>query len=123
MGKTPATKKDPVASSQAQPGMFLGKEEKQSKASNAAGALPAQTTPVGGVQDLGNGLKLLVKKPGDGKTFPHAGDELTMHYTLTLAGDSSGKVIDSSRARNEPFSFIIGRGEVIRGWDMGVMKM
>merc|ERR1719433_774312 len=59
--------------------------------------------------------------PGDGKTFPKAGDKLTMHYTGTLA--SSGKEFDSSRGRGEPFQFQIGVGQVIRGWDLGVMKM
>merc|ERR1711865_137854 len=75
------------------------------------------------VQDLGDGLKLLVTQAGDGKLFPHPGDLLTMHYTLTLAGDASGRVIDSSRSRGSPFIFTIGRGEVIRGWDQGVMQM
>mmetsp|Transcript_126036 Transcript_126036/g.368274 ORF Transcript_126036/g.368274 Transcript_126036/m.368274 type:complete len:561 (+) Transcript_126036:56-1738(+) len=79
------------------------------------------TEPV--VQDFGDGLQLRVTQAGDGKTFPRAGDLLTMHYTLTLAADTSGKVIDSSRSRNEPFTFTIGRGQVIRGWDQGVMKM
>eukprot|EP00419_Tripos_fusus_P033152 CAMPEP_0172764710 /NCGR_PEP_ID=MMETSP1074-20121228/177730_1 /TAXON_ID=2916 /ORGANISM="Ceratium fusus, Strain PA161109" /LENGTH=77 /DNA_ID=CAMNT_0013599515 /DNA_START=30 /DNA_END=259 /DNA_ORIENTATION=+ len=50
------------------------------------------------VQIFGNGLKLAVTQEGDGKTFPHVGDLLTMHYTLRLAGDASGKVIDSSRS-------------------------
>jgi len=71
--------------------------------------------------DLGDGLKLRITQEGDGETFPHAGDQLTMHYTLTLADDD--KVIDSSRSRNEPFTFTIGQGQVIRGWDKGVTKM
>eukprot|EP00930_Biecheleria_cincta_P099337 TRINITY_DN90975_c0_g1_i1.p1 TRINITY_DN90975_c0_g1~~TRINITY_DN90975_c0_g1_i1.p1 ORF type:complete len:574 (+),score=74.70 TRINITY_DN90975_c0_g1_i1:68-1789(+) len=84
----------------------------------------ATTTPASpGMQDLGNGLKLFVQQPGDGKTFPKTGDLLTMHYTLTLAADTSGAIIDSSRTRNEPFTFTIGRGQVIRGWDEGIMKM
>lgn len=80
---------------------------------------PSEST----VQDFGEGLKLAVTRAGDGSTFPHPGDRLSMHYTLTLAGDTSGKVIDSSRSRNEPFTFTIGRGEVIDGWDKGLMKM
>lgn len=81
------------------------------------------TAPPAGVQDFGSGLKLLVKQPGDGKTFPKRGDVLTMHYTLTLAADTSGNIVDSSRSRNEPFTFTIGQGQVIRGWDEGIMKM
>lgn len=59
--------------------------------------------------------------PGDGETYPEAGDELTMHYTGTLA--ASGAQFDSSRDRGEPFTFQIGVGQVIPGWDKGVMKM
>ena len=59
--------------------------------------------------------------PGDNSQFPKAGNKVTCHYTLTLA--NSGKKIDSSRDRNKPFEFNIGRGEVIAGWDEGLTKM
>ena len=58
--------------------------------------------------------------PGDGETFPKAGDQLTMHYVGTY---TDGTVFDSSRSRKKPFQFIIGVGAVIKGWDEGVMKM
>lgn len=47
-----------------------------------------------------------------------------MHYTLTLGG-FDGKVVDSSRTRGRPFSYVRkeGRGGVILGWDEGVTGM
>eukprot|EP00927_Polykrikos_kofoidii_P070357 TRINITY_DN664_c0_g1_i2.p1 TRINITY_DN664_c0_g1~~TRINITY_DN664_c0_g1_i2.p1 ORF type:complete len:327 (-),score=51.14 TRINITY_DN664_c0_g1_i2:232-1137(-) len=67
--------------------------------------------------------KLVIKttSPGNGKTFPKKGDNLTMHYTGTLA--ATGVKFDSSLDRGTPFSFRIGVGQVIQGWDEGVMKM
>ena len=60
-------------------------------------------------------------KPGDGTTFPQKGDRLTMHYTGTLA--DGGKQFDSSVSRGTPFQFVIGIGQVIEGWDQGVIQM
>jgi peptidylprolyl isomerase len=50
-----------------------------------------------------------------------AGDEVTVQYVLV--DYESGKEIESSWERNEPFPFVLGTGAVITGWDQGVEGM
>ncbi|MGK7874029.1 MAG: FKBP-type peptidyl-prolyl cis-trans isomerase [Xenococcaceae cyanobacterium] len=66
-----------------------------------------------------SGLKYIDIQEGDGAT-PRRGQTVTVHYTGTL---EDGTKFDSSRDRNSPFSFKIGVGRVIKGWDEGVGTM
>mgnify|MGYP001769512302 CR=1 FL=1 len=66
-----------------------------------------------------SGLTYVDMVEGTGPS-PVKGKPVTVHYTGTL---ENGRKFDSSVDRNEPFSFIIGVGQVIKGWDEGVMGM
>ena len=56
---------------------------------------------------------------GDG-AVASAGQQVSVHYTGWL---TNGTKFDSSKDRNQPFEFALGRGQVIRGWDEGVQGM
>ena len=84
-------------------------------------------------------------QPGDGKRFPKTGDKVVVHYTGSLRSAtrptaseasaalpttvcvrprrSSGKVFDCSRERGHAFTFQLGVGRVIKGWDDGVRRL
>jgi peptidylprolyl isomerase len=65
------------------------------------------------------GLAYVELAPGSGPS-PVAGKQVKVHYTGWL---ENGTKFDSSVDRGEPFIFIIGAGQVIPGWDEGIMSM
>ncbi|HWI40530.1 MAG TPA: FKBP-type peptidyl-prolyl cis-trans isomerase, partial [Verrucomicrobiae bacterium] len=65
-----------------------------------------------------SGLKYTDSVVGKGAS-PVKGKQVTVHYTGTL---TDGKKFDSSVDRGQPFVFTIGVGQVIPGWDEGVMS-
>lgn len=66
-----------------------------------------------------SGLKYVELKEGTGAT-PQSGQTVEVHYVGTL---EDGTKFDSSRDRGQPFSFKIGVGQVIKGWDEGLSTM
>lgn len=66
-----------------------------------------------------SGLKYQELAVGKGP-MPKAGSHVMVHYTGWL---TNGQKFDSSVDRNQPFTFTLGRGEVIKGWDEGVATM
>jgi peptidylprolyl isomerase len=89
----------------------------------AFAATPAPDAPhtakVGQKMTTPSGLEYIDEKIGTGAQ-PEAGQHVTVHYVGTL---EDGTKFDSSIDRHEPFTFQIGKGEVIKGWDEGVMSM
>ena len=65
------------------------------------------------------GMKVETLKQGTGNEAK-AGDSVTVHYVGTL---ENGQKFDSSIDRNAPYTFKVGAGRVIRGWDLGVAGM
>jgi len=66
-----------------------------------------------------SGLKYVDEVVGTGES-PRPGQNVTVHYTGTL---ENGTKFDSSVDRREPYTFPIGTGAVIKGWDEGLMTM
>ena len=72
-----------------------------------------------GMNKTKNGLYYSILKSGRGKS-PLKGDKVSVHYKGILI---DGTVFDSSYQRNEPITFSLGIGQVIAGWDEGIMLL
>merc|ERR1719201_645428 len=99
---------------------------------SASGALlgnvPSLRTRAVATRTSGVDMSVQVKtlKAGDGKTFPKAGQTVKAHYTGKLMDgtqfDTSKKFLGGIGGIGA-FEFQIGAGDVIKGWDVGILKM
>ncbi|KAK0652021.1 hypothetical protein B0T16DRAFT_387356 [Cercophora newfieldiana] len=67
-----------------------------------------------------DGLNIEVKAEGSGTQATKRGDTIKVHYTGTL---TNGNKFDSSLDRGDPLEFTVGQGQVIKGWDEGLLNM
>lgn len=110
----------------------VNKQRREALIAVLAGVIMVVAAAGCGRTDSGEGhssVSTLIKddvRMGEGNTAA-AGHQVTVHYTGWLydeaAAGHKGKKFDSSRDRDEPFSFALGGGQVIRGWDEGVAGM
>jgi FKBP-type peptidyl-prolyl cis-trans isomerase FkpA len=94
-----------------------------------SGKQPAATTSATDSSNFApavNVLEFSELQSGSGPPIS-AGQKAVVQYTGWLyessAPDKKGKQFDSSRNSGQPFSFVVGAGEVIKGWDQGVLGM
>jgi FKBP-type peptidyl-prolyl cis-trans isomerase len=87
---------------------------------SATSAAPAAATPEV------NQMEIVELQPGPGAAIV-AGQKAVVEYTgwlyETSAADKKGKEFDSSKNGGQPFRFTVGAGQVIKGWDQGVLGM
>jgi FKBP-type peptidyl-prolyl cis-trans isomerase len=100
-------------------GMGDGGEGQESAAASSPSGAAAPPASGGNVTTTASGLKYEDLVAGTGAS-PKAGQTCSVHYTGWL---TNGSKFDSSRDRGQPFTFPIGQGAVIKGWDEGVMGM
>ncbi len=87
---------------------------------------PAASTPPAAPAPAASSLESVDLQIGSGAAIT-AGQKAVVQYTgwlyETSAPDKKGQEFDSSRHAGQPFSFVVGAGQVIKGWDQGVLGM
>jgi len=92
--------------------------ESQPQLSSTDSALIDQT--YANARKSSSGLRWVVRAPGTGDATPKVGDEVIAHYAGRLL---DGTTFDSSYKRGAPFTFRVGTGAVIKGWDEAFLSM
>ena len=98
--------------------IFPGVSIAQKKKSQGKSEKKVDNTELNKEYTTASGLKYKITKKGAG-IKANAGDQVSVHYVGTLT-DSAKTKFDSSRDRGQPFSFSLGSGQVIKGWDEGI---
>jgi FKBP-type peptidyl-prolyl cis-trans isomerase FkpA len=92
------------------------------KSPPGASSSPSRTTAAPAI----NALDIVDLQPGTGAAVA-AGQTAVVQYTgwlyETSAPEKKGREFDSSRTAGQPFRFVVGTGNVIKGWDQGVLGM
>lgn len=91
----------------------------ESPSTNATTSTTTNQLPIKAMITTPSGLQIEDTKQGTGAEAK-SGNSVTVHYVGTL---TNGTKFDSSRDRGAPFTFTLGAGDVIKGWDEGVAGM
>lgn len=101
-------------------------EQKVEDASQAEASQTEGNPPVASLQKTDSGLEFEVLTPATDPNAPtpQAGNQVTVKYTGWLVGENGEKkVFDSTDKHGRAFTFTVGQGQVIKGWDEGVLLM
>jgi FKBP-type peptidyl-prolyl cis-trans isomerase len=78
--------------------------------------------PPSHVDIKGTEIMIKILQPGDDRYFPSPRSTVLVHYEAFLSTDLT-KPLDSSRERNQAFRFTLGKGQVVRGFEVGVFNL
>lgn len=96
------------------------KEEMETMKQKDQADLDQFTGTLQNVQKTESGLMYVVVKEGNKAKKPKKGDKVSMLYTGSF---TSGEIFDENQSVEQPFEFNVGLGQVIQGWDEGVLLM
>lgn len=98
--------------------LAFGSRTASTNSANSTGTEQSQTITMTNISTV-KGIEIYDEQVGTGATAK-AGQTVTAHYVGYL---TDGKKFDSSVDRGTPFSFKLGAGDVIKGWDQGIVGM